>query len=183
MKSKVVDIQHQKIENIYKKMIKKYDVFVGIPNNNQRYTYRAYEYGDQKLKKTDKKQSKKAPTKISTSKKPFPKIVEVAFWNEFGAPDANIPERSFLRKTVLENEKEYLKIIVNFVKKVFSKGDNLENGFKKLALKVEQDVKECVHEYSTPPNSESTIKAKGINAPLKYKGTLVQSIRGFIKKS
>lgn len=177
-KSSITEIGSGNLDRLSRKIAGRYEVLVGLPNSGQRYAYRSYEYGPQK-KKGEKKQSPKAPISISASTKPYPLVSEVGFWAEFGTKTE--PERSFLRKTVMKNLKRYLQINRQIAIKVLRGDLELLTGLKKFSLLVQNDVKTTIHEYDTPPNAKSTIARKGTNAPLKYKGTLVQAIRGLVR--
>lgn len=179
--SKIIEIGKGNLDRLSRRVQGKFDIFVGLPNNGQRYPYRAYEYGPQRLKGS-KRQSRKAPTNISVSSKPLPLVAEVGFWNEFGTEDGRIPARPFLRGTIVRNKARYLKIMREISIKVLRGELDLEKGLKKLALVGQNDVRNGIKNWHTPPNAPSTIRQKGVNAPLKYKGTLVQSIVGFVRR-
>jgi hypothetical protein len=179
---KVTEKGYENWERIANAFSKDYDIFVGLPNTGQRYPYRAYEYGPQKKKSTHKKQSRKAKTSVDENDKPFPLIAEVGFWNEFGTEDGRIPERSFLRATVIENAKKYIALNVKVVQRVFAGTLDLLQGLQRIGIVSETDVKKAIKDFNTPPNAPSTIKKKGIDSPLKYKGVLAQSIRSFVKR-
>lgn len=177
----VTDIGAKNLDAIGKRIKGKYDILVGLPNNGQRYAYRAYEYGTQK-KKGAKKQSKKVKTDIEESTAPYPLIAQVAFWLEFGTEDGHIPERSFLRATIVANLKNYAAINKKIAIKVLRREMDLMMGLKKFALKASDDVKETIRNFTTPPNAKSTIYKKGVDSPLKYKSTLNRAITGLVKK-
>lgn len=180
-KAKVVDKGASNWDKIVGSLSKNYDIFVGLPNTGQRYPYKSYEYGPQKFKGA-KKQSPKAPTDISDSSKPLPLVAEVGFWNEFGTADGRIPERSFLRATVVANTPKYISLNIKVVQRVMKQTLDLKQGLQRIGLIAENDVKDAIKQFNSPPNAPSTIRQKGVNAPLKYKGTLQQSIRSFVKR-
>lgn len=167
------------IEALSKKLDGVYEILVGLPNSGQRYPYRSYEYGAQK-NRGGKKQSPTAPTSISTSSKPLPLVAQVAFWLEYGTE--TIPERPFLRSTIAINRKKYFSLNRKIIAKVLRKEVALEIGLKKFALIAQEDVKDAVHNWQAPPNADSTIKQKGVNSPLQYKGTLLRAIVGLMRK-
>lgn len=182
MKLTVTDIGAEKLDAIAKRIQGKYEILVGLPNSGQRYAYRSYEYGNQKKKRTDKKQSPNAKTKISSSESPLPLVSEVGFWAEFGTSDGREPQRSFLRSTIVKNIKRYLTMNKTIAIKVLRKELELEIGLKKFALIAAGDVKETISNFTTPPNAQSTIRQKGVDSPLRYKSTLVKAITGLVKK-
>lgn len=179
---KVVEKGRENWARIASILSNNYDIFVGLPNTGQRYPYRAYEYGPQKLSKKSGRQSKKAKTNVDTSSREFPLVAEVGFWNEFGTSDGRIPERSFLRSTIVSNTKKYIAMNVKVVQRVLESGYDLLMGLRGIGITAENDVKKTIRTFSTPPNAASTIRQKGKNSPLQYKGTLLQSIRSFVKK-
>lgn len=182
LKTSVMHIGSGKLDAIGKRIAGKYDTLVGLPNNGQRYAYRSYEYGTQKKRLGDKRQSRLAKTSINTSTNPYPLVAEVGFWMEFGTSDGRIPERSFLRSTIVKNMKRYLTINKTIAIKVLRKELDLQMGLKRFALLAADDVKETIRNFSTPPNAPSTIKRKGVNAPLRYKSTLNRAITGLVRK-
>lgn len=181
VKASLTNIGSGNLDRISKKIAGKYEIMVGLPNNGQRYVYRAYEYGTQK-KKGAKKQSATAKIEIDESAKPYPLIAEVGFWNEFGTSDGRIPERSFLRATIVKNIKRYLHMNRTLAIKVLRGELKLELGLKKFALVAANDVKETIRNFTSPPNAASTIKKKGTDSPLRYKSTLNRAITGFVRK-
>lgn len=180
-RSTVTDIGSENLDKIAKNIAGKYEMLVGLPNSGQRYAYRSYEYGPQK-KKGARRQSPKAPTKIDTSTKPLPLVSEVGFWQEFGTSDGRIPERSFLRSTIVKNIKKYLGINKLIAIKVLRGELELEKGLKKCVLIAADDVKETIRTFTTPPNAPSTIKQKGVDSPLRYKSTLNRAITGLVRR-
>jgi len=113
-------------------------------------------------------------------------MLEVAAANEFGAPGAHIPERSFLRSTVTKNKNKYKKLGVDLVKKIVKNPSKEEymTGAGKIGLTAVNDVRETMVNLMDPPNAESTQLKKGrslgkgekVNNPLIDTGQLKQSI-------
>lgn len=93
-------------------------------------------------------------------------LAEQAAYNEFGAPRANIAERSFMRSTVDENDKAYEKDIANIFNDVQSGKHTLIEGLSKFGQWVRDDIVQKIIAIRSPGNKPSTIKAKGYDNPL-----------------
>ena len=68
-------------------------------------------------------------------------LVEYATYNEFGAPKAKIPERSFLRSTVFEKRNDLKKMSEFFLKKFTSKEFQVADALKYVGLFLEGAIK------------------------------------------
>lgn len=155
---------------------KSYDIYVGYPNNGERYTYSSYEY-----ERKGKKGKKKATKGIGEDAN-LPLVAQVAFDNEFGGASGNPPERSFLRSTIARYTKRYFEMMRKITLKVLRKEMELERGVRIVGIKMQSDVQDTITNFKDPPNAPSVIKIKGYDAPLRYKGTLVQSVKNLVKK-
>jgi len=105
----------------------------------------------------------------------------VAAANEFGT--SRIPERSFLRSTLSENEGKYSALMEKAVKAVADGKLTLERAANLIGLEMVGDVQEKITTLSTPPNAPSTIKKKGFNNPLIETGHLRTQISHKLRKS
>lgn len=94
---------------------------------------------------------------------------------EFG--NEHIPERPFLRKTLIDNQEKYVQLFAE----LFQKGLPIETIYKQIALVAQGDVQQNMVEGSWTPNAPSTIKRKGSSKPLIDTGRLRQSIIGVVK--
>lgn len=101
---------------------------------------------------------------------------ELAMLHEFGAPGAGIPERSFLRATFDEKRDQYRALCRKLLAAVVDRKITVEAALKVLGLKVVADVKARIRAGIAPPNSASTIAAKGSNTPLIDTSQLINSI-------
>jgi len=88
-----------------------------------------------------------------------------------------IPERSFIRSTVDENEEKYFKSAQSIMGKII---DGQLDKFQALSLLgqlVEGDIKSQIINLDSPPNSAATIRKKGSDNPLVDTGLMGGSIR------
>jgi len=100
----------------------------------------------------------------------------IAAAHEFGVPDKNIPERSFLRSTFNENKDKAASFLATRIRNaLISKGD-MNKPFELLGLKMATEVKGKIQSGIEPPLLKATIKRKGSSKPLIDTGQLVQSI-------
>lgn len=94
--------------------------------------------------------------------------------HEFGAPEKNIPERSFLRSTANEHRDEYVKQLVP--KNLFTRTQDFDKQLALLGEKAASDIKRKIKEGIPPPLQPATIKSKGSSKPLVDTGQLITSI-------
>lgn len=102
-------------------------------------------------------------------------IAQYAFYNEFGTN--NIPERSFLRTSMDENQAKYNRFIDNRFGKVLTLELTARQALDQLGLMAVSDVQAKITNIKTPPNSPSTIKLKGSSNPLIDNGTMRRAVR------
>lgn len=109
-------------------------------------------------------------------------LVTVASANEFGTDD--IPERSFLRSTMIKNERLNYQRLSEVKKLVAENKFDAEDLLKKVGLAVVADVQKTITEGGVPyvPNAEATIESKGSSSPLIDTGQLRQSITFALEK-
>lgn len=136
----------------------------------------------QPRRRTGKSQKQPAATAAT------PTMVELAAMHEFGA---GVPERSFLRstfdlhvgeyKTILKRElKRDIELAITQKRPVLRAADS--RGMKRVALKMEGDVKKRIGTRQIPPpNAPSTIAQKGSDTPLIDTGKLRQSITSAVR--
>ena len=175
-KSKLIHVGEGNLKALSVRLRKSYDIYVGYPNNGEHYTYKAYEY-ERKGKKGNKKATKGIEENAN-----LPLVAQVAFDNEFGGTNGNPPERSFLRSTIAKNTRKYFEMMRKITLKVLRKEMDLERGVRIVGIKMQSDVQDTITNFKDPPNAPSVIKIKGYDAPLRYKGTLVQAIKNLVKK-
>lgn len=103
-------------------------------------------------------------------------LVEVAALHEFGAPEANIPQRSFIRATMDERKADIERLLVVVATRV-AKGElTEEQGLQQVGAKVAGWIKARIAQGIAPPLAESTVAAKGSSMPLVDTGQLRSSI-------
>lgn len=103
-------------------------------------------------------------------------VAQIGAYNEFGTE--TIPERSFLRSTMADKRAEYTRNINKIVKSALSGKRDARQGMGLLGRQAENDIKLTIRNLMTPPNAESTIRAKkGANNPLIDTGQMLNSIR------
>jgi len=89
-----------------------------------------------------------------------------------------IPERSYIRSTIDENEAKYLD---NYAKKLSVQiiDGNIDKytALTIMGQKIEADIKSKIISLQSPANAPSTIRKKGSNNPLVNTGLLGSSIR------
>lgn len=97
-------------------------------------------------------------------------VIMVGTVHEFGSPSNNIPQRSFLRSTVIEKRKSYKKLFRKISKRIIDGKINTIQGLSLIGLQVQTDVKEKITDIHTP-----ALKVREGN-PLIDTGHLRQSI-------
>jgi hypothetical protein len=103
-----------------------------------------------------------------------PRVVDVAFWNNYGTKD--IPARRFMQVGQKRCEREMKKMIALCVDKMLDKKMTAAEAGDMLGEKAAAIMKKTVREWETPPNAPSTIARKGVNAPLRDTGLLLTSM-------
>lgn len=113
---------------------------------------------------------------------------EVAAVNELGSTDGRIPERSFLRSTLVEKRHKHARLMGQAARRVSEGRDTPVIALHRVGVIAAADVK---HKIATGPfvdNADSTKKKKAREhpgeaiKPLIDHGQLIQSIDHVIKK-
>jgi phage gpG-like protein len=104
-------------------------------------------------------------------------LVTVAAANEFGAPKAKIPERSFIRSTTDEQREEVERVKRRILEKLVDGTSDIKTELAKLGSWMKAQIQKKIVDLKLPINAESTKKKKGSDNPLVDKGQLQQSIR------
>lgn len=97
-------------------------------------------------------------------------VIMVGAVHEFGSPSHNIPQRSFLRSTVVAERKNYKNLFKKLAKKIISGAIDKKKALQLLGLQVSTDVKGKITDIKTP-----TLKHREGN-PLVDTGHLRRSI-------
>lgn len=88
-------------------------------------------------------------------------VAGVAAIHEYGAPERNIPERSFIRGTIEAHSSEVQGFIDHQNKSVLLQKIDVKEALGRLGLFITALIKNrIVKEHVPPPLKESTIKAK-----------------------
>lgn len=103
-------------------------------------------------------------------------LLEVAAMHEFGAPGANIPQRSFIRGTVDAKAAEIAAKQTALAKQVAEGELDPRVALERLGASVAGMVQTRIAEGIDPPNAPATVAAKGSSTPLIDTGQLRSSI-------
>lgn len=106
-------------------------------------------------------------------------VLEVAIFNEFGL---GVPERSFLRAYVDENEKKIKEYIKKFSEMIVAGKITKEQALEQLGLKIVGEIQQRISKGIDPPNAPSTIAKKGSATPLVNLGQLRSSVTHKVRK-
>jgi ABC-type Fe3+-hydroxamate transport system substrate-binding protein len=102
-------------------------------------------------------------------------IAQVAVANEFGT--SRIPERSFMRSTVDENQRQLVLDLQNAQITAALTGKSAETVLKKLGVKIEGLIKTKIRDLKYPPNAPSTqLQKGGVDNPLINRGEMRAAI-------
>ena len=107
-------------------------------------------------------------------------VAKVARWNEFGTKQG-IPQRPFIRRTMMEHEKEWIELLKTLVQKEMDKEGkkiDIDKALKRFGEVVKGDIQETILRGGFTPNSASTRKRKGEGSiPLVDTGVMISSIQ------
>ena len=105
-----------------------------------------------------------------------PTLVEVAGWHEFGAPDANIPQRSFIRGTVDEKRADIERLEAVLLENVVTGKITEAQALDQLGAKVAGMIQTRISQGIQPALAQATIDRKKSSTPLIDTGQLRSSI-------
>jgi hypothetical protein len=116
-------------------------------------------------------------------------LLELAAIHEFGSPAANIPERSFIRRTFSESEgRETLnKMLERIARGILADNLTAAQGLETLGLWAANAIKMRIKSKIPPPLQPATIKEKlkkghaGGSTPLVATGQLIDSITSEVR--
>lgn len=100
----------------------------------------------------------------------------VAGVHEFGAPDRGIPERSFIRGYVDENERDIREKIRKSTRQVIQGKKKVGDVLEILGLVFVGEIQERISTGIEPPLNRKTVERKGSSKPLIDTGQLRSSI-------
>lgn len=107
-------------------------------------------------------------------------VAKVARWNEFGTKQG-IPQRPFMRRTMMEHEKDWIELLKTLVQKEIDKEGkkiDVDKALKQFGEVVKGDIQETILRGGFAPNSRATRKRKGESSiPLVDTGVMISSIQ------
>ena len=77
-----------------------------------------------------------------------------------------IPERSFMRSTFDEKEREWVAFLEERIERVFGFQMTVEQAYEQMGAKAASDIQSKIRDLRDPPNADSTIAKKGSSNPL-----------------
>ena len=112
-------------------------------------------------------------------------MVELAAIHEFGSPAANIPERSFIRRTFVDRvPNELARVIAALTRGVVAEKLGVRQAVGQLGAWGAAQVKNTITQSDVPPPlAASTIARKGSSKPLVDTGHLVGAITWKVTES
>ncbi len=124
-------------------------------------TYSQDHYTNTVVTKTMRNGRKKKVAKARTPRTNLPKIVEVAFWNEFGTVKS--PQRSFLRSTLDDKSQDWAAALGKLIRRM-----TLEQALEQLGRRMVNDVIRTIKAGVAPELSQFTLDMRKVN---KIQGT------------
>lgn len=100
---------------------------------------------------------------------------ELAAIHEFGAPRANIPERSHIRRTFDMKQRDWQALAAKLLKGVIIDRFTAEQALGLLGERAVADMRATVRAGLEPPLQPATIRRKGSSTPLIDTGRYLQS--------
>lgn len=107
---------------------------------------------------------------------------ELAAVHEFGSPAHNIPERSFLRKPLINNAAQVANLAKNAVEKFIAGQITAEAVLGTIGEEAKSISKEAITEGIAPALKPATIKRKKSSKPLIDTAQLLNSITYEVRK-
>ena len=96
------------------------------------------------------------------------KVAEVGYINEYGTD--TIPARPFFRSAIQNNQDVLPKMAASLIQK-----NDPETALRLIGEHMVGEFTESVMTWSDPPNTESTIRQKGFNSPLRANDKLLRN--------
>jgi hypothetical protein len=122
--------------------------------------------------------------KDKDGKKTGANMVQIAAIHEYGAPKANIPERSFIRRTFIEKRRQYETMTTKLARGIIIKGWSVKFVLELLGQWGAAEVKKTIMTGPPipPPLRPETIRRKKSDRPLFDTGQLQASITYVVTK-
>lgn len=103
-------------------------------------------------------------------------VALIAATHEFGSPERGIPERSFLRSGMRENQEKYVRLNkVNLVR-ILRGNLTADQALGQLGEMAKGDVQVKIRSGDFTPLKQATMDRKGSSKPLIDTGQMVQSV-------
>lgn len=109
-------------------------------------------------------------------------VLFIASIHEFGAPDAGIPARSFVRGYVDENGPKIRAVQAKLSRMALDGKISVPNALNQLGAFVAGGMQQRIADGIMPPLSPVTIEAKGSSTPLIDTGQLRSSITWLVRR-
>lgn len=103
-------------------------------------------------------------------------VAHVAAIHEWGAPEAGIPARPFLRPAVTKHTDEWADKLADKVSDVMDGKMTAKQAWEIVADGAMGDIKQSIADVNTPALKAATVKRKGFDKPLVDSALLLQSI-------
>ncbi len=103
-------------------------------------------------------------------------MVELGAIHEYGAPKANIPERSWLRSTADEKKNEWMALLERALVQVVRGRLDVQTAMELVGQRCVSDVQKKIRSNIPPALAAETIRRKGSSVALIDSGRFVQSI-------
>lgn len=97
------------------------------------------------------------------AKMPMPQLAAI---HEFGAPAANIPERSTLRAAADVHGSRYRAELREAAGRIVVGSGSVRGELERFGARAAGDVQRAITEFKDPPLGESTVARKGSSQPL-----------------
>jgi len=110
-------------------------------------------------------------------------IYRLAAIHQFGSVTRGIPARDFMGDAKIPTIHAITPLVFDLTKRINKGGEPHLNGFKRIALVAEAEMKIATRNLTTPGNASSTIKQKGSSNPLIDTGEMLNSVTAVVRKS
>lgn len=110
-------------------------------------------------------------------------VAQIGAVNEFGTKPETIPmipERSFIRATVDENDQQYSDLFDELMWAALTDNRSAFSAMTAFGEYVASDIKRAITVLQEPPNADITIKRKGSSNPLIDQGYMRAAVRSRI---
>ena len=109
-------------------------------------------------------------------------VAYVASIQEFGSIQQNIPPRSFMRSTAVEEQKKWAETAAAASRQIIAGKENSETAMQKITLQAQGDVSKKIASITAPPLSPITLGARKYRAEgIKVTGKTIGEIAAKLK--